>query len=76
MFKQNKPSRHPLLLALAAALLAVSTFEFPTVGSLDRTPGQGHDVAQSGPAAAAWQPPADLYVVPESALALIWNRLH
>jgi len=75
MFKQNKPSRPPLLLALAASLLAVSTSEFPTRGSPDRAPGR-HDAAQTGPAAAAWQPPGELFMVPETALDLIWARLH
>ena len=76
MFKHNKPSRHFIPVALAVALLAVSTFEFPTQGSRERPVGHGQDVAQTVAVAAAWHPTAEPYLITQYGFDLIWNHLH
>ena len=75
MFKHNNPSRHFILVALAAVLPAVS-FEIPTQGSRERPVGHNKDMTQTVAVAAAWHPTAEPYLITQYGFDLIWNHLH
>lgn len=75
MFKQSKRSRHSLLLALAAALLAALPFEIPNPTALKLTDAHAGDVASPAPDVGNHQYPAEPYPVPQSGFELIWNHL-
>lgn len=76
MFKHTNRSRPFALATLALALLAVSTFEFPTQGARERPVGPGQDVAQTVATVAAWHPTAEPYLITQYGFDLIWNHLH